>query len=132
MSFETIDELTLLALSLILGLAHLIWGALAARRQQGLAWARGNRDEPKPVTGMAARLDRAFRNWYETWPIFAVAVLTAVAMERTGDLTFWGSVVYLVARTVYLPVYGFGLPLRSLIWFVSLGGLIAVIAGLFV
>ena len=126
-------ELRLLAAAVVLGLVHLIWGALAARGQQGWKWAGGPRDEPRPVTGRAARLQRAFVNYQETFPLFAAAMLAAHVGDRTGDLTLWGGWLYVAARALFLPLYAFhsGL-LRSLAWFVSIFGLLLVIAALFV
>ena len=126
-------ELRLLGAAVILGLVHLVWSSVAARRQQSWKWAGGPRDEPRPVTGRAARLERAFRNFLETFPLFAAAVLAAHAGDRLGDLTLWGCVLYLVGRALFLPLYAFhtGL-LRSLCWFVAMAGLLLVTAALFV
>ena len=126
-------ELRLLGAAIVLGLVHLVWSAVAARRQQSWKWAGGPRDEARPVTGRAARLDRAFRNFLETFPLFAAAVLAAHAAERIGDLTLWGSALYVVARALFLPLYAFHVGLlRSLAWFASIAGLLLVIAALFV
>jgi len=128
-----ITELQLLGAAVVLGLVHLFWAAGAARAQQGYAWAGGPRDEPRPVTGRAARLDRAFRNYRETFPLFAAALLAAGVADQTGSLTLWGAWLFVGARTAYLPLYAFHLgPARSLAWFVSMGGLLAVTAALFV
>lgn len=126
-------ELNLLGLAIVLGMVHLFWAAGAARAQQGYAWAGGPRDEPRPVTGRAARLDRAFRNYRETFPMFAAAVLAAVVADRTGTLTAIGSGLYVVGRAVFLPLYAFHLGLaRSLAWFASMAGLAMVVLGLFI
>jgi uncharacterized MAPEG superfamily protein len=126
-------ELQLLGAAVVLGLIHLVWSSVAARRQQSWKWAGGPRDEPRPVTGRAARLERAFRNFLETVPLFAAALLAAHAGDRTGELTLWGSALYVGGRTLFLPLYAFhtGL-LRSLAWFVSMAGLLLVVAALFV
>ena len=44
-------ELRLLGAALIIGVVQIFWAAYEARRQQGLKWAGGPRDEPRPVTG---------------------------------------------------------------------------------
>ena len=62
------------------------WAAVAARGQQDLKWAAGPRDEPMPLSGVAARLDRAFKNFMETFPFFAAAVLTAYLAGKSGKL----------------------------------------------
>jgi uncharacterized MAPEG superfamily protein len=130
---DWVNPIQLLGAALVLGLVQLSWAAVAARQQQGLKWARGARDEERPVTGMAARLERAFRNYMETFPLFAAGVLAAYALDKgDGVLIWWGSVLYVGARIVYVPLYAWGVPgIRSLVWFVSVLGLISVIAALF-
>ena len=117
---------------MIIGLLHLFWAAGESRAQQGYGWAAGPRDEPRPVTGRAARLNRAFSNYLETLPLFAAAVGAAAAGGKLSDLTFWGAHAYVWSRALYVPAYAFGWPIRSLVWFVSIGGLLAVTAAIFV
>ena len=125
-------ELLLLAWAVVIGVVQLLWAAVAARRQQNLKWASGPRDEPMPITGVAARLDRAFRNFMETFPLFAVAILAAAAMGKFGPLTLWGAGLYVAMRAVYVPIYASGVPrIRSLVWMISLVGLLMVVAALF-
>jgi uncharacterized MAPEG superfamily protein len=125
-------ELQLLALAVIVGLVHLMWAAGAARRQQNMKWAAGPRDEPMPIHGVAGRLDRAFRNFMETFPLFAAALVVAYLGGKLGTLTLWGSSLYVAGRAVYIPVYAAGVPvLRTLVWFVSLAGLVMVLAAVF-
>lgn len=125
-------ELKLLAVAVLIGLIQILWGAAAARRQQGLKWAAGPRDEVRPIDGVAARLDRALRNFLETFPFFAVAVIVAYLGGKLGDLTRWGSIVYVVARALYVPIYAAGIPMvRSLVWFAAMVGLGMVVAAIF-
>ena len=125
-------ELQLLAAAVVIGLIQLLWGAAAARRQQGLKWAAGPRDEARPLDGVAARLDRALRNFLETFPFFAVAVIVAYLGGKLGDLTLWGSALYVAGRAVYVPLYAAGVPLaRSLAWFAAMIGLILIVAAIF-
>ncbi|MEH6676940.1 MAPEG family protein [Phenylobacterium sp.] len=125
-------ELQLLAAAVVIGLIQLLWGAAAARRQQGLKWAAGPRDEARPIDGVAARLDRALRNFLETFPFFAAAVIVAYLGGKLGDLTLWGSVLYVAGRALYVPLYAAGVPLvRSLAWFAAMIGLILVVAAIF-
>jgi uncharacterized MAPEG superfamily protein len=128
-----INEIQLLAIAILLGFVQLCWAAVEARKQQGLAWARGARDEHKPITGIAARLDRAFRNYMETFPLFAAAVIAAMTVEKSGMLTWWGSLLYVGARILYVPLYAAGVPsIRTLVWFLSIVGLLMVVAALFI
>jgi uncharacterized MAPEG superfamily protein len=121
-------ELVCLFLATILGIVQLSWAAIAARGQQGLNWARGPRDEPRPVIGAAARLDRAFRNFLETYPFFAAAILMVLVTQSRGALSEWGAVAYLAARIIYVPLYAAGVPtVRTLVWLVGLVGLVLVL-----
>lgn len=125
-------ELKLLGAAVIIGMVQLLWAAAASRRQQGLAWAAGSRDEARPVTGVAARLNRSFANFMETFPLFAAALVTAYLAAKLGPLTLWGSVLYVASRALHPIAYVLNVPyLRSLIWFVGFGGALAVIAAIF-
>ena len=125
-------ELQLLGFAIVVGVVQLAWAAVAARRQQNLAWARGPRDEPMPIGGTAARLDRAFRNFMETFPFFAAAVIAADLLGKLGPLTLWGSGLYVAARALYVPLYATGVPtVRTLVWLVSLIGLLMVVVAIF-
>lgn len=126
-------ELQLLGAAIVVGLVQLLWAAFAARaHQKDLAWAAGPRDEPKPLGGVAGRLDRAFKNFMETFPFFAAAVITVYLAGRLGTLTLWGSALYVAGRALYVPVYAAGIPrLRTLIWLASLVGICMIVAAIF-
>ena len=52
--------------------------------------------------------------------------------HATRVLTVWGAALYFWGRVVYVPLYAFGVPyIRSLVWLVSLAGLVMVLASLF-
>ncbi|MFN7106581.1 MAG: MAPEG family protein [Brevundimonas sp.] len=126
-------ELTYLALTLILALVQIFLPAGARTVEFGSKWNAGPRDETpaakKPLTG---RLERAQSNLYETLPLFIGAVLIAHVIGAAGPLTLWGTALYFWARVVYVPLYAFGVPyVRSLVWVVSLAGLVMVLASLF-
>ncbi len=122
-------EIRYLGWAIILGLAQLLLASTLVTRQRGLAWNAGPRDdEPGPPPGVAGRAGRAMRNFLETFPFFAAAVLAAVATGRADAGTALGVQLYLWARIVYVPLYLAGIPyLRSLAWAVSLGGLLMVL-----
>ena len=126
-------ELTYLALTLILALVQIFLPAGARTVEFGSKWNAGPRDETpatkKPLTG---RLERAEANLYETLPLFIGAVLIAHVIGAAGPLTLWGTALYFWARVVYVPLYALGVPyVRSLVWVVSLAGLVMVLASLF-
>ena len=126
-------ELQMLAWAIVLGLAQLMLGATLSTQQRGLGWNAGARDgDPKPLTGVAARMDRALKNFLETFGFFAAAVLAVVFAQKTSAHTALGAQLYLAARVAYVPAYAAGIPyLRTLIWAVSLAGLLMVLLALF-
>lgn len=126
-------EYGILALSAVLGIVHMALPAVAGSKQRNFAWLVGPRDEPMPVTGVAARLERAQNNFRETFVIFAVAVLLAGALGKFGTLSTWGAALYFGGRVLYLPLYALGVKwLRTLVWTVSIVGIIMVLVSLVV
>jgi uncharacterized MAPEG superfamily protein len=123
-------ELTLLAWTLVLALVQIMLTANLRTAETGIQYNASARDgeapPPRPVT---ARLQRAQANLFETLPLFIGAVLIAHVSGSEGDLTLWGCWMYLIARIVYIPLYAAGIPyVRSLVWLVSLAGLVMVLA----
>ena len=122
-------ELTILGWTLVLAIVQIFLPAGFRNRETGIAFNAGPRDEPGPPVGkVTGRLQRAQKNLYESLPLFAAAVLIAHVAHRDGALTLWGAWLYLIARIVYVPLYGFGVPMvRSIVWGVSLLGLALVL-----
>jgi uncharacterized MAPEG superfamily protein len=80
---------------------------------------------------VAGRLDRALKNFGETFPLFVAAVLCAHLADRHNALTIWGAHLYFWAPLVYLPLYAFGVPLvRSLVWNVAVLGIVLLLLAL--
>lgn len=125
-------ELTLLAWSILLGLVYLLISATAATQQRGLQWNMSSRDQTvPPLTGAAGRLDRALRNFLETFPFFVALVLALEIIGKHTEMSRWGAILYVSARAAYLPIYAVGIPVvRSLVWGVSLLGLILLLVTL--
>lgn len=124
-------ELRMLAVSVVIGLVHLLWASAAAQPQRGLKWNVGSRETPVVLTGMAGRLERAFANFRETFPLFVAAVLVAYLGGRLGALTAFGTALYVGARVVYVFLYAFGVPVvRNLVWVASMAGLGLVLLAL--
>lgn len=119
-------EPTALALSALLGVVHIILAAQGSNLQRGMIYNGGPRDEAKPpLSGIPGRLDRASRNFQETFPLFAALLLAAMLREVSDWRTVWGAWLYLGARVVYLPLYAAGVFLwRSLVWNVALAGIL--------
>lgn len=125
-------ELRLLGWTLVLALVQILLPAHFRNRETGIAYNTGPRDDAGPPVGqLTARLRRAQQNLFETLPLFAAAVLIAHVAGREGASTLWGAWLYAVGRLIYLPIYAAGIPyLRSLVWVVSLIGLILVLAAI--
>ena len=124
-------ELKLLGFAVLIGVIQLVWASIAAQPQRGLKWNAGPRDEPRPLTGMAGRLERAFANYRETFPFFAALLIAVYLGGKLSDLTLTATVTYVVARAIYVPLYAFGVPyVRSLVWVVSMGGIAALLYAL--
>ena len=114
-------ELTMLSLAIVLGLLQLLIAARSGNSQRDLKWNVGARDEPPPpVSKVAGRLERAFRNFMETFPFFAACVLIVTLTGRHNWATVWGAQIYLAARIVYVVLYALGVPgLRTLVWLIA-------------
>ena len=126
-------EFILLALTLILALIQIGAAGMARTAELGGKWNAGPRDGEAPPPGkLAGRLMRAQANLFETLPLFAAAVIMAHIAGKDGTLTAVGAHLYFFGRLIYLPLYAFGVPyIRSLVWLVAAGGLVMVIAALF-
>jgi uncharacterized MAPEG superfamily protein len=126
-------ELQMLVWSVILGLVQIGLAAAASVGQRSPAWAASARDEPgAPLSGVVARLDRARGNFLETFAFFAASVLAVVALGRQDATTALGAQLYFWARLVYVPVYAAGIPyLRTLVWGVSIAGIVLLLAAAF-
>ncbi len=125
-------ELTMLCWSVVLGLVQVAIAATGSTLQHGLAWAAGPRDNTTPLTGIAARFDRACANFLATFPFFIAVVLLDYLLGRHSHITVLGAQLYFWARLVYVPVYAAGVPyLRTLIWLVSMIGIVMLLAALF-
>lgn len=126
-------ELCMLAWSVVLGLVQIALAATCSVSQRGLGWAAGARDDAKPpLAGIGGRLDRARANFLETFPLFAAAVLAAHLLQQHDGMTVLGTQLYFWARVAYVPVYAAGIPyLRTLIWAVSIVGMVLVVLALF-
>src|SRR5262245_28654783 len=119
--------------SVVLGFVHIIASSHAASLQRGYRWTASARDEPlQPLTGMAGRLERALKNFLETFPLFVALVLVAHLSGIHNQITELGSFLYLGGRIAYLPLYAFGVFLvRSLAWNVAAIGMLLFVVAIF-
>ena len=119
-------ELAIFTASCVFCLTQVIVSSHAASVQRGYRWTASSRDaEVSPLTGVAGRLERALRNFLETFPVFIAAVFLVHALGRESILSEWGAGLYFSARVVYLPLYAAGVPLlRSIVWNVAFVGIV--------
>jgi len=119
-------ELTILAWGMVLLLVHIFAAAHVKTKQYGPKWNMGARDESlPPMNALAGRLARAQANFMETLPIAIVALIGVVVAGKTSEWTAMGGWIWLGARIVYLPLYGFGVPVvRTIIFGAGLVGIL--------
>lgn len=123
-------ELMLVVWSSLLSALYIGAQSTLYRMQHGVKFANTARDNEAPPNPMLARSERALRNFLETYGLFVALALAAAVMGKSNGLTQWGAGLYFAARIAYLPLYLIGIPqLRSLVWVVSLIGLILLFFG---
>ena len=120
-------ELWVLVAAATLGLVHVSAASFAFKAQVGNAYSVGPRDENLQPTGIAGRLRRAQQNFLETFAIFAVLVILVHVTNTYGELSYWGSVLYLIGRLLFLPLYAWGIRwIRTFSWNIATFGLVLV------
>ena len=122
-------ELQSLFCALALGVLQLLLAATFSVLGRGLSWGVGPRDEGWPPIGkFGARLERAYKNFLETFPIFMGAVLLAHALGKSTENSVIGAQLYLWARVLYVPAYVSGIPvIRTILWAASIVGMMMVL-----
>lgn len=122
-------ELLCVGWAVILGLVHIILASHVRTKELGMTWNMSPRDNPLPrLSLLAERLARAQANFFETFPLFAVAILIVAVTQTYSLYSYWGALIYLIARIIYLPLYAFGVPkIRTLVWLISIMGLLLII-----
>jgi uncharacterized MAPEG superfamily protein len=120
-----------LVAALILAFVHIFITAGAKRRQDGMEWAAGSRDDQPIYTGIAARLIRAEKNLNETLWIVVAALIVAHLCACDGALNLWGARLYVLARFAYVPLYASGVRLwRSAVFCISVLGVVLTLIAL--
>lgn len=122
-------ELICLGWASVLGIVHIIVAGNARTKEFGTKWNMSARDDNKPpLNPLTGRLFRAQSNFFETFPLFASAVLIVTISHSTSVYSLFGAQIYLLARVIYFPLYAFGVPvIRTLIWLLSMTGLLLVL-----
>jgi uncharacterized MAPEG superfamily protein len=126
-------EIVMLGVGVVLLLLQLFLQSIPATIEMGGDYKAGPRDEARVLRGVfAGRADRAFRNLLETFPAFAALAVALVVTGRNGGLGALGAEVWVAMRILYVPLYFIQIPyLRSLVWFVSIFALVAMLVRLF-
>lgn len=122
-------EITCLAWAVVLGLVHIVVAGNARTKELGAQWNLSARDGVTPaLSPMVNRLFRAQSNFFETFPLFAAAVLIVATTQTFNVYSYWGAIIYLVARVIYFPLYALGVPIvRTVVWIFSIVGLLLVL-----
>jgi len=124
-------EITMLWASALVGTVYLLAAVIPSVLGRGMPWAAGPRDEPAPAIGkLGARLDRAWKNFVETFPLFVAAVLVEAQVPQDSEIAAMGAQLYFWGRVAFLPLYAIGVPfLRTIAWTVALAGIVMVLLG---
>jgi uncharacterized MAPEG superfamily protein len=125
-------ELQAVFCAILLGLVQLVLAILASVGGRGLPWAQGPRDESGATLGrISGRLERAYKNFLETFPFFLGAVVLVHALGKSTHTSALGAEIYLWARLIYVPAYVIAIPFtRTLVWTASLVGILMVLAAI--
>lgn len=120
-------ELWILLSAALLGLVHITVASFAFKAQVGNRYTVGARDENLQPVGVAGRLYRAQQNFLETFSIFAICVAVVHVSNSYGPLSYWGSMLYLGGRVLFLPLYALGVSwVRTFSWNIATLGLVLV------
>jgi uncharacterized MAPEG superfamily protein len=122
-------ELTLLAATVFVGILHIVVISQLQSWQRGYRWTASSRAEPvPPLTGVAGRVERALRNYLETYPFFVAAIVMITVTGTHTWLTAWGAQLYFWGRLVYALLYAANFSLaRSLVWNIPTLGIVMIV-----
>ena len=124
-------ELAMLIWAIVLGLVHAVVTGQLTVAQHGMAYGLSPRDEKKPLTGIPARIERAFANYMQTFPFFAATVLIVQLLNRHNTMTVIGAEMYVWARLAFIPLYAMGvIGVRTLAYVVAMAGIVVMLLGL--
>ncbi|MFZ1725868.1 MAG: MAPEG family protein [Albidovulum sp.] len=111
------SELNILALYGLYTALILILKVTGMSGQLGMGYLISSRDEHRTLIGITARLDRALTNSVIAMTLFAPAILILAAKDGFTPHTLTAAQVFLVARILYVPAYGFRITgLRTALW----------------
>ncbi|MBY6114996.1 MAPEG family protein [Mameliella alba] len=128
-------ELTALTLAALLQVVQFVLMSVPANRELGTGKTLGPRDRDRlggsledQLSVKTARLKRALDNHFEGLILFSIAVFVITFSDQGNGLTAGLSLLYLLARILYVPAYYFGwTPWRSLIWMAGFGATVLML-----
>lgn len=127
-------EIWVLGWSVVLLIAHILVQALSLDLSGdfSIKYLLSSRDDSRaPKSIVSGRLIRSLNNMLETYPAFIALALALAVTGKTGELGAVGAVMWIVAPLVYALLYVAGIPvLRTLVWFVSIAGLVLMVVRL--
>jgi len=94
---------------------------------RGLMDAVGYPEDPKPLSGWAAKMKAAHSNAVENLVVFAALVLIANAMDISNNATTSAAAAFFWARMIHAGAYAAGIPwVRTLAFAVAWGGIMCI------
>ena len=120
----------LMSLTWVTALTGVLWmpyvlNLIAVR---GLIDAVGYPENPKPLSGWAAKMKAGHANAIENLVVFATLVLIANAAGVSNDITVLACQIYFWARLVHVVAYTFAVPwVRTLAFATGFGCQIALL-----
>jgi uncharacterized MAPEG superfamily protein len=126
------SELTCLELSVALWLVHVLVQATVGNVELPFGYLFTSRDKPAAASGsLFGRATRALANYVENLAPFVAVALALIVTHRTGGSGALGATIWILARTVYIPVYLLGIMYaRTLVWAISIVGLVMMLSRL--
>lgn len=122
-------ELQYLVWGVALLIVHVIVQATLSDLSKGLGWALGPQDNAPEQNVTSGRIQRALRNYLETFPAFAALALVLAVTGLGNETSALGATIWFWARIVYIPAYVSGIPgVRSVAWLTSLVGLVMMLS----
>lgn len=120
----------LLSLTWVTALTAVLWMPYVLNLivVRGLLDAVGYPDDPKPLSGWAAKMKAGHSNAIENLVVFATLVLIANAAGVSNDTTVLACQIYFWARLVHVVAYTFAVPwVRTLAFVAGFGSQIALL-----
>lgn len=124
-----VPELTYLVFSVVFLLIHIVVQTAGSDLSKGIGWALGSQDEPRKTESLfAQRVEKAQRNFLETYPIFIALALTLAVTKLGTETTALGAALWFWSRVGFSIVYAAGIPfVRTLVWLASIVGLLLML-----